>query len=368
MRKDWNNLEPKLQAAMDAATASGEEDKCQLAIYHHGKLVISLFSGGDIDRRSLFPVFSCGKSVAATLCAILVQEGILSYDLPIREVWPEFACHGKEEMRFWHFLSHRAGLAALPVELCSPEMADWGLMCRRLAEAIPGSPADQAQGSKDNYAAARAAVGGRQVYHGLTFGWLVGEVLQRVTGKPFPALLQEKILEPLGLGGDIVYGSDDETDKRFVPVDDSRFESPDFCALGMNPPVFRHQCIPSFTCLTCAEALARHYAALIGEVDGVRLLSPAILDKATTLCRAADDPVEPIDRWDKFGLGYSLMGTPAEWGSLFGHGGACGSEGMAFKHEDVAMAFTKNKTLPSHPVHKIRDTISDILEIPHRIW
>ena len=72
--------------------------------------------------------------------------------------------------------------------------------------------------------------------------------------------------------------------------------------------------------------------------------------------------------WDKFGMGYALMGPRGDWGALFGQGGACGSEGMAFREEEVAIAFTKNKSLPCHPNHKIRNTLSDILQIPHRIW
>lgn len=372
MRTDWNQLEKPLQAAMDAATSSGEEDKCQLAIYQNGKLVLSLYSGNGIDNKSLFPVFSCSKSVTATLAAILVQEGILSYDMHVCDVWPEFACNGKEEMRLWHFLSHRAGLYEIPEKITNEQMADWNFMCRLLAAATPKVPEQTALltkvGINDTANQCNSPIGGAQIYHALTYAWLVGEVIQRATGRHFTELLKEKILKPLGIETDIVYGSNDELDKRFVPVDNSLFKTADWCSAFINTPVIRHACIPSASGLMCAEALARHYAALIGEVDGVRLLSPEILEKATTLCRSKDDPIEPITRWDKFGMGYALMGPPAEWGALFGQGGACGAEGMAFKHQGIAMAFTKNKSLPEHPIHKIRDTISDILDIPHRIW
>ncbi len=351
MRTDWTNLQAPLQQALDTAIANGEEHSCQLAIYHHGKQVVSLCAGG-VTPKSLFPVFSCSKSVVATVVARLVQKGILNYNMYIRDLWPEFACNGKEEMQLWHFMSHRAALATPPVDSVSEEMADWDRMCALMAAATPSEP-----------------IGGRQIYHGITYAWLAGEVIRRATGKPFPQVLHEEVLAPLGLDGDIVYGATDEAETRYVPVDATAFATgADWCSKTMNNPVLRRACIPSFTGLMTADALARHYAALIGEVNGVRLLKPEILEKATTLCRSPEDPIKSPSQWDKFGLGYALMGPPEEWGALFGQGGACGSEGMAFKHGQVAIAFTKNKSLPCHPQHKIRDTLSDILEIPHRLW
>ena len=351
MRTDWDNLRAPLQQALDAATASGQEHSCQLAIYHRGKLAISLCSGPGVTRKSLFPVFSCSKPVAATVVARLVQKGLLDYDMPVRELWPEFACNGKEETRLWHFLSHRAGLSALPKLENFDEQADWRRMCELLAAAIPGTP-----------------VGGRHVYHGVTFAWLVGEMVQRATGKSFMDVVREELLEPLKLEGDLMYGSTDEAEKRFVPVDGSAFAKPDWCSQFMNNPVIRRACIPSANALMTAEALARHYAALTGEVDGVRLLKPEVLARATTLCRSEDDPIQDPPEWDKFGMGYALMGPAGDLGNIFGQGGACGSEGFGIKSEQIGMAFTKNKSLPCHPNHQIRNTISDILGLEHRIW
>ena len=174
MRTDWNNLKAPLQGAMDAAVAAGEEHSCQLAIYHHGRLAISLCAGPNVTPKSLFPVFSCSKSVVATVVARLVQKGVLDYDMYIRYLWPEFACNGKEEVQLWHFMSHRAALQAMPVPNDSEEMADWGRMCALLAAAKPSGP-----------------IGGKQVYHGVTYAWLVGETIRRATGRPFPEVLRE---------------------------------------------------------------------------------------------------------------------------------------------------------------------------------
>jgi len=351
MRTDWDNLRAPLQQALDEATASGQEHSCQLAIYHRGRLVIDLCSGPDVTAKSLFPIFSCGKPVAATVVARLVQKGLLDYDMPIRDVWPEFACNGKEEMRLWHFLSHRAGLAALPPMDSFEDQADWQKMCRLLAAAAPGTP-----------------IGGKHAYHGVTYAWLVGEVVQRATGKQFMDVVREELLEPLGRVGDLVYGSTDETEKRFIPVDWSAYAAPDWCAKFINNTAIRRACVPSANALANAETLARIYAALVGDVDGVRLLKPEVLERATTLSRSADDPLQSPPEWDKFGMGYALMGPVDNLGELFGQGGACGSEGLGIKSEQVGMAFLKNKSLPCHPNHQIRNTISDILGLEHRVW
>lgn len=74
------------------------------------------------------------------------------------------------------------------------------------------------------------------------------------------------------------------------------------------------------------------------------------------------------NEWDKFGLGYALCGPEAPWNRMFGHGGACGSEGFADRTTGYAVGFTKNKLNRTHPVHPVRDRISDVLEIPVRVW
>ena len=86
------------------------------------------------------------------------------------------------------------------------------------------------------------------------------------------------------------------------------------------------------------------------------------------LCRHPDDPIPPGGTWAKFGLGYALLGEGERQGIQFGHGGALGSEGFADRETGIAVAFTKNMDQPTHPVHPIRNRISDVLGLPHRIW
>ena len=126
--------------------------------------------------------------------------------------------------------------------------------------------------------------------------------------------------------------------------------------------------VPSFNGCSTAFALAKYYSALVTETDGIRLLKKSTVDKATKLCRHQDDPIPPGGTWAKFGLGYALCGEGENLGIRFGQGGALGAEGFADRETGYAVAFTKNMDLPTHPVHPVRNRISDVLGLPHRIW
>ena len=133
MRKDWDNLRPMLQEAMDGSVERGEECGCQLAIYHEGRLVIDLASGYSAPDRSkavaqdsLFPVFSCGKGIMATAMHRLVMKGLISYDTKIGDVWPEFKCNRKQDIMLWHVMTHRAGMQNLPVPNTAASLPESG--------------------------------------------------------------------------------------------------------------------------------------------------------------------------------------------------------------------------------------------------
>ncbi len=350
--------EKKLQRIIDEATASGEECGCQLAIFHRGKPVLSLVSGWTsaartekVTERTMFPIYSCGKSVMATMVHRLVEQGIMDYDTRIADYWPEFGCKGKEDIRLWMVLSHRTGLHILP-ELDSPERrGDWEYMCRKMEEATPAVPP-----------------GTECHYQGVTHAWLVGEPVRRAAGKSMQALIREQIFRPLGIDDSFAFGTSPEQDSRCAQVDDTKV--PDsWCRQSFDCLPFRHGFIPSANGCANAFSLAKYYSALVAETDGIRLLKEETLDKALKLCRHPDDPIPPQGTWAKFGLGYALLpGDDGTLGVRFGHGGALGSEGFADRKTGYAVAFTKNMDLPSHPVHPIRNRISAVLGLPERIW
>ena len=359
MRKDWDNLRPALQSLLDGSVDNGEECGCQLAIYDGGRLVVDLASGyyapdrvRRVTQNSLFPIFSCGKPVVATAMHRLVMRGLIGYDTRIGDVWPEFDCNNKYDIQLWHFMTHTAGLNRLPVPDDSDEMAAWEYMCTIMAKSAPLIPP-----------------GTRTQYHGLTYAWLMGETLARVAHKQFREVMYDEVLHPLRIEDEFFFGTDSEADSRFVPADPSAFkDGEDWCSNFINNPVIRHAVIPSANGVATARALARHYAALIGEVDGVRLLSDSIVANATVHRNVPYDP--PLEQlgWAKFGLGYTLAGPMDNLSYMFGQGGASGGEGFAIKDEGVAIAFTKNHTLTTPAVVPVRDRISELLGIPVRHW
>ena len=182
-------------AVADAFAANFEhhdELGAGFSLYVDGAKRVDLW-GGIADKRSGAPwtdqtlqlVFSTTKGAAAICVAQLVQAGKLSYDDPVAKHWPEFAANGKDEVTVRHLLSHSAGLHRLRSVIDRADrMLDWEYMVDALAAAPPAYQPGTAAG-----------------YHALTFGWLVGEIVRRVSGQPVDAFIQQEIVAPLELDG-----------------------------------------------------------------------------------------------------------------------------------------------------------------------
>lgn len=351
----------RLQEALDRAVDSGEECACQLAVYRHGRLVCDLVAGTlsnerrtKVDTETLFPVFSVGKGVLSTLFHIFVQQGRIHPDEPVVKYWPEYGQNGKEATLIRHMLSHRTGLQKFPAEFPLLQMFNWETAAATLEAS---APLDR--------------IGGRHHYHGYTFGILVGQLLERALGVGIRDLLRQEILESLSIDT-FFYGIPLErldNVARIVPYTqrDGSVDCTDQ-RLCFNDVQILRGLNPSANAACNARALARIYASMIGDgVDGVRLVDDATLEQALILQRSEDDD-PPGDEWDKFGLGYALVGPVAPWNRMFGHGGACGAEGFADRESGYAVGFTKNKLNATHPDHPTRNAISEILGIPPRIW
>jgi CubicO group peptidase (beta-lactamase class C family) len=130
----------------------------------------------------LFFAGSTAKGVLSSLVHALVAAGRLDYDLRLAEVWPEFAAHAKGNMTVRHVLMHQAGVPGLPPDLTTEQLCDWDYMCALVAGMAPWSPPGTAFG-----------------YHAQTFGFLVGETLQRMTGALLVTVLKETLTAPLGV-------------------------------------------------------------------------------------------------------------------------------------------------------------------------
>jgi CubicO group peptidase (beta-lactamase class C family) len=162
-----------------------------VCVYHRGEKVVDAW-GGTLDEQgrpwaedTLAFSFSTTKGVASTLLHVLADRGLVDYDTPVAEYWPEFAQAGKQRITVRQLMCHEAGLYHIADMVGhASEMLDWETMCRTLAAAEPCHEPGDAHG-----------------YHGLTYGWLVGEIACRVMGKPFSELIASELAKPLDLDG-----------------------------------------------------------------------------------------------------------------------------------------------------------------------
>ena len=157
--------------------------------YHRGEKVVDLW-GGVADEQSGAPweedtmvlVFSTTKGATALTANVLAQQGRLDITAPVAQYWPEFAAGGKDEVTVEHLLSHRAGLAWTDRILSVDEALAWDPVIHALEEQVPSWEPGTQHG-----------------YHATTFGWLVGEVVRRITGTSFGTAFRREVAEPLGL-------------------------------------------------------------------------------------------------------------------------------------------------------------------------
>jgi CubicO group peptidase (beta-lactamase class C family) len=328
-----------------------------VAVYHRGELVVDAWTGArDASGRpwqsdTMAMSFSTTKGVIATTVHRLVDRGLIEYDEPVATYWPEFAAAGKEHVTVRHLLSHSAGLHQLRGVITNAyDMLDWDLVCARLAAEAPRYPP-----------------GTRHGYHGITYGFLVGEVIRRVTGMSVHDAVETEIVKPLDLDGmsigatpdrranlsDLIvrFGNPARYEQFAVgaarlpfmrPVIDA-FIVPDSDALFGSPEVL-DSAIPALNGCFTARSLARMYAALAGGgvLEGERFLSIDTLRRATEIQTTRPDIVVGFPmRWR---LGYHLAATTR--GIIpngFGHFGFGGSGAWADPDNDLAVAFVCNR-------------------------
>jgi CubicO group peptidase (beta-lactamase class C family) len=345
-------------ALHEALTTFGEIG-LQVAAYHRGELVVDAWagvadpeSGRPVDGDTLFTAFSMSKGITATVTHRLVERGILAYDTPLATWWPAFAAHGKGGITVRHALTHRAGLPNFKGLASSDE------------------PSLAATGANLEGATPDWAPGASMGYHGMTFGTLLGRVIEHATGKPFAHVVFEEVTGPAQIDG-LWFGIPDDPVVRarlatihpagtpdpssgFSPMSDDDRANLSQTAAWANRKDVREGCIPASGMIGSARAIARHYAAMRADgLDGVRLLSPVTIAHACVPYFGDDG--NHVGWTDRMGLGYTLgAGTHfacdvtliAPWSDAFGHTGYSGSLGMYCPSQDLAVAMTKNALFP----------------------
>lgn len=332
-----NPMNVAVQKVLDDAVAKGYQNSAQCCVYIKGKKVVDAWAGTykkggnrKIDGNTLFPVYSTGKGMFATAALRLVEMGKIKLDTKIADVWPEFGNKGKENILFWHVLSHRSGLSATLPYSSFEEYCDWKNMTAKAAAVKPS----RKPGKKTRY-------------QSRTYAWYMGEPMSRVMKKPLREVMLETVLRPAGVDKLIYYGTDEEAEKRVATLYPGTLplykpgmradKTPSYYA--MNQKVMHQACIPSSNCVASARGLAKFYARLTGQI-GEPLLKPETLKNATKLCRSEPIPPNSKDRWVVFGLGYVLYGPLDNLGQIFGQGGLGGSEAIVDVKNQIAVGYT----------------------------
>src|SRR3712207_3805223 len=175
------DIQRQVQQAIERLVESGTERGLQVAVYRHGEQVVDAVAGvanpttgRPVTSDTPFFSYSIGKGVASTVVHVLAERGTLDYDMRIVELWPEFGAHGKEIATVRHALSQSLGVPGLPPEVTVEDLCDWEKMCAIIADAEPWWEP-----------------GTRIGYHAVTFGYVVGEIIRRATGKPISQVLRE---------------------------------------------------------------------------------------------------------------------------------------------------------------------------------
>jgi len=321
-------------------------------VYAGGRKVVDLW-GGTYAPDTLQMVMSSSKGVVALAAHILAQEGRLDLDAPVTKYWPEFGAEGKQEMPVRWLFSHRAGLPAVDRLLSVEDVYAWTPVVEALAAQRPLWEPNSGHG-----------------YHVGTYGWLAGEVIRRVTGGSVGEFVAERISRPLGL--ELWIGLPASEEPRVAPmiptpppppgapvdVFTARMLDPTtllhraFVNPAIAPPMYNERAfhaaeIPAANGVTNARSLARMYAACIGEVDGVRVLSPATLAEATRVQSAGEDLVLGYETRYATGFQLSFPFRPMAGEGSFGHYGMGGSVGFAHPGRGIAFAYVMDQMLPS---------------------
>ncbi|WP_236794980.1 serine hydrolase domain-containing protein [Amycolatopsis sp. GM8] len=343
-----SELQERIQRQIDTLVGTGVETGVQVAVYQDGALIVDAVAGmaDPATGRPLTsgtPIFSFStmKNVSATLAHLLVARGFLDYDSLVTDLWPEFGMRGKDTATLRHVLTHTVGLPAMPREITPGELPDWSRVCASLAAAEP-----------------RWRPGAAMGYHSYTFGFLVGELARRATGRPMRELLREWITAPLGIEGQLYFAAPEEALPGLARLEQQASQWPagpdDGAAIlapwenrpsadfGNNGEILRAD-IPSVGTAT-AHGLAAMYNALLQA----QLVDSARLADLSALAFEGVDQVFGTPARMALGFPIGRIGAPAEENSVaFGWPGGGGSYAYADPARGIAFALTKTRLVPN---------------------
>lgn len=308
-----------------------------VAVMIDGELVVDLWAGRATDERAwerdtLVNVWSSTKGATALAAHMLAERGLLDFEAPVAQYWPEFAAAGKASVPVRYLLTHQAGLNAMPAGTSNESMFDWDHMVGVLAASEP-----------------QWEPGSKHEYHALTFGWLVGEVVHRVSGRTPGDFIRDEIAGPLGIDFEVGLPASEDGRVASILRDPSQAEL--IAGVDWNSRACRAAQIPAANGHANARSLATMYGALArgGELGGVRLLSPEAVERAGAL------QVHGLEA-SGFHM-YRTLGFMRRFAqdgdvrpeSTWGHAGAGGSQGFADPERRLGFGYAMSQMLSAKP-------------------
>lgn len=379
----WERVRAAFADALAVDEAGGA-----LALVYRGETVVDLWggmdplSGREWEHDSVTLGFSAAKGVIALLVAQEIEAGNLDPSAAVATYWPEFAQNDKAEITLHQVLTHTSGVPVLPVREVV-DLLDPLTLAERLATEPPAYPP-----------------GSARIYHVLSYGTILAEILRRVTGKDVGRLLAERVEQPLGAS--LWIGQPEAVEPRYRPSLIGPVENPPrpdaapgtACEAGyrantqvtpifarvdgvqgsepMNQLAFRRNQLAAGGLVADARSLARMYAAIVGEVDGVRLLQPATVERvARDQLGGVREPLcypstVPTTRW---GLGFEIshVHCPMLGEGSFGHAGMGGRLAFAHAPSELGFAFVSQRMTFPEPGKDARwagilDAVRAVLE------
>ena len=339
-----------------------KESGASVSVVLKGKPVVDIWAGSsdaigkrDWQEDTIANIYSATKAMTAVCALRLVEQGQLDIEKPVSTYWPEFTGEKKETITVRMLMNHQAGMVGIKKRLHYRSIYEWDYMASELAGQAPWWTPGHGHG-----------------YHAVTYGWLLGEVIRRITGKTVGEFLKEEIAEPFDI--DIRLGLDDSEFKRtafmkpkLLPsihkdvlkflwpaiknprgAASSAFTNPVSVALGVNTKSWKRAEIPSANGHSNGRGLAKFYGILAnGGTDGEKTLLTE-----ETIAMLSNEESFGLDKVlnvsTRFSLGFMLSQntkTGAFGPNLksFGHPGAGGALGFADPDAKIGFGYVMNK-------------------------
>ncbi|MFI6027964.1 serine hydrolase domain-containing protein [Amycolatopsis magusensis] len=374
--RGWGKVADAFRANFDGPGEVG----AACGVYVNGRLVVNLWDGladratnRPWRKNTIMQVASTTKGATAICAHLLVQRGQLDLDAPVVQYWPEFGAAGKERIPVRWLLSHQAGLPIVDGPLTFEQACDWDPVIRALEAQKPlWEPGTQ------------------HIYHANTYGFLVGELVRRITGRSLGTFFADEVARPLGLSAWI--GLPGKHEKRVAEIHNTAPFSVEELLAGLikvtgldkdtvtawvnalyspgsvairagelggaftssdyfTTRAWRAAEFPAANMVADAHSIARMYAATVSDIDGVRLLNPGTVRTATEI-HTDRTPMHglpagltiPADRSFNMSLGFWRACPPYPMLSpaSFGHPGSGGSVGFADPDARVGFGYVTN--------------------------